>query len=213
MVIHAYPEDYIASAQRILGDMLDYASNSCEMDPDIFFDMFIVSDIAYQFQTGNPSYIAGKTGCELVKEVIEKSGLDRIELSDEMYLDKSPEYWAGWALAYYQWYTGKTFIRIYSAVPIREILKMYPVFHEMDIMQFVSAMDEKLRKFYPETNLKRIRTNAGMSQNELAKLSEVPVRQIQLFEQRQRDINHTKAETVMRLGRALGCGMEELLEI
>lgn len=213
MVIHAYSEDYIVSAQKILGDMLDYASNFCEMDPDVFFDMFIVSGIAYQFQRGNPSYVAGKTGCELVKEVIEKSGLDRIDLLDQMYLDKSPEYWAGWALAYYQWYTGKTFTRIHKAAPVREILKMYPAFHEMDIVQFVSAMDEKLRNFYLETNLKRIRTYAGMSQNELAKLSGVPVRQIQLFEQRQRSINHTKAENVMRLGRVLGCGMEELLEI
>ena len=90
------------------------------------------------------------------------------DLPEEMYLDKSPEYWVGFAMAFYQWYTGKTFQRIYRAVSISEILKMYPVFHEMDIMQFVSAMDEKLAAFYKETNLKRLRLYAGLSQSERA---------------------------------------------
>ena len=39
------------------------------------------------------------------------------------------------------------------------------------------------------------------------------LRQIQLFEQRQRDINHTRAIDVVKLGRALGCKSEDLLEI
>lgn len=213
MAIHAYSEEYLYLAQRIMGDMFDYASDSYEMDLDDFFQMFLVSDVAYQFQTGNPGYVAGKTGCELVKEVIRQSGLNLPDRPEEMYLDKSPEYWAGFALAFYQWYTGKTFQRIYQAVKIRDILLMYPVFHEMDIMQFVNVMDEKLACFYTETNLKRLRSYAGLSQSELSALSKVPVRQIQLFEQRQRDINHTKAITVVMLARALGCRCEELLEI
>lgn len=213
MVIHAYPEDCLHSAQRIMGDMLDYASDSYELDPDDFFQMFLISDVAYQFQTGNPSYVAGKTGCELVKEVIRQSGLNLPDLPEEMYLDKSPEYWAGHALAFYQWYTGKTFQRIYKAVSVRDILNMYPAYHEMEIMRFVSAMDEKLADYYKETNLKRLRQYAGLSQSELAELSKVPLRQIQLFEQRQRKINHTKAVIVLMLARALGCRCEDLLEI
>ena len=130
-----------------------------------------------------------------------------------MYPDKSPEYWAGWALAYYQWYTGKTFMRIYRAVSMTEILKMYPVFHEMDIMQFVDAMNKKMKDFYVETNLKRIRTQAGLSQRELADSAGISVRQIQLFEQRQRNINHTQAISLWKLSRILGCKSEDLLEI
>ena len=52
-----------------------------------------------------------------------------------------------------------------------------------------------------------------MSQKELAELSGVSVRQIQLFEQRQRDINRTKAIDVVKLGRVLGCRVEDLLQI
>lgn len=121
MVIHAYSDDYLTSAQRILGDMLDFAVNTYDMDIDKFFEMFLVSNVSRQFEIGNPTYVAGKTGCELVKEVIRDSGLVMEEYPDEMYLDKSPEYWSGWALAYYQWYRGRTFSRIYRAVSMTEI--------------------------------------------------------------------------------------------
>lgn len=60
MEMHAYSEDYLLTAQRILGDMLDYAVNEYEFDPDEFYKMFLVSDVSRQFQEGNPTYIAGK---------------------------------------------------------------------------------------------------------------------------------------------------------
>ena len=213
MEMRAYSIDYVESAQRIMGDMLDYAVNSYDMDADTYFDMFLVSNAAEQFERGNPRYVAGMTGCELVKEVIRKSGLTFPDLPDEMYLDKSPEYWAGWALAYYQWYTGKTFSKIHKAVSIEDMLSMYPTLHEADIMKFVEIMDAKIKTFYIDTNLKRLRTIAGLSQSELAEMSGVPLRQIQLFEQRQRDINKTQAINLFRISRALGCCSEDLLEL
>ena len=63
MEMHAYSEDYLLTAQRILGDMLDYAVNEYEFDPDEFYKMFLVSDVSRQFQEGNPTYKAGKNGC------------------------------------------------------------------------------------------------------------------------------------------------------
>lgn len=213
MVIHAYSEDYLVSAQRILGDMLDYAVNTYEFNPDAFYQMFLASDVSLQFQNGNPTYIAGKTGCEIVKEVIDSSGLEIRELEDEMYLDKSPEYWAGWALAYYQWYTGRPFIKIYKVLSVQKLLDMYDVYHEMDIQKFVDEVNEQWDEFYTDTNLKRIRTNSGLTQRELSILADVPLRKIQLFEQRQRDINHSRAIDVLKLAKILGCKSEELLEI
>ena len=130
-----------------------------------------------------------------------------------MYLDKSPEYWAGWALAYYQWFTCRPFMKINEAVPIHRIVQMYNVYHEMDITHFVDTMNELWDQYYKETNLKRIRKISGLSQKELAELSGVPLRQIQLFEQRQRDINHTRAIDVVKMSRVLGCKVEDLLQI
>ena len=74
--------------------------------------------------------------------MIRDSGLVMEEYPDEMYLDKSPEYWSGWALAYYQWYRGRTFSRIYRAVSMTEIRNMYEVYHEMDLAHFVERLDE-----------------------------------------------------------------------
>ena len=213
MEMHAYSEDYLLTAQRILGDMLDYAVNEYEFDPDEFYKMFLVSDVSRQFQEGNPTYIAGKNGCEIVKEVIRSAGLIMEEIPDEMYLDKSPEYWVGWALAYYQWYTARLFMKIYKVVTIEDLLKMYSVYHEMDIMKFVEAINEKWDQYYTETNLKCLRKIAGLSQRELADLSGVALRQIQLFEQKKRNINHTRAIDVLKIGKVLGCKSEDLLEI
>lgn len=212
MEIRAYDEDYLSGAQRILGDMMDFAVNSCGMEPDEYFDLFLVSRISRQFQCGNPAYVAGMTGCELMKKVIQDSGLPVPEVEDVMYLDKSPEYWAGWALAYYQWYTGMTFSMIHDAVTIDELCCMYYTLHEADIMKFVEIMNDRLRSFYRDTGLKRHRLLAGWTQRELAEISGVSLRQIQLFEQRQRDINKAQALTLLKLSRALKCDMEDLLE-
>lgn len=213
MEIRAYHERYVSSAQRILGDMMDFAVYSYQLDADCFFEMFLVSDIAKQFENGNPTYVAGMTGCELAKRVIRQSGMSFTDITEEMYVDKSPEYWCGWALAYYQWYTAKPFFKIHKAVSMQELLFLYPALHEADVMKFIEVMNERLQQFYPDTNLKQIRSFAGLSQRELASLSGIPLRQIQLFEQRQRDINKTQAINLLRLGKALGCQYEDLLEI
>ena len=50
MMIHAYSEDYLNNAQKILGDMMDYAVNTYEFSPNQFYEMFLVSDVSMQFQ-------------------------------------------------------------------------------------------------------------------------------------------------------------------
>ena len=212
MEIRAYSDEYLPLAQRVLGDALDFAVNTLEMDPDRFMTMFSVSGIAIQFGRGNPSYVAGITGCELVRKVLHKSGEEEPDIPDVMYTDKSPEYWAGWILAFYQWYTDQPFDRILRAIPLSAIISMYPVYHEMDPVKFVEAADMKMQEYYPESKLKERRRISGLSQSELSLRSGVPLRQIQLFEQRQRDINKTQAMTLYKLGKALDCNMESLLE-
>ena len=65
---------------------------------------------------------------------------------------------------------------------------------------------------YPDTNLKHIRTAKGYSQKQLAELSGVSLRSIQVYEQRQKDINKAQSDSLHRLAKALGCMMEDLLE-
>lgn len=59
--------------------------------------------------------------------------------------------------------------------------------------------------------LKKIRTEKGMSQAQLADASGVNVRMIQYYEQGAKDINKASGETILKLSIALGCRMEDLM--
>ena len=72
--------------------------------------------------------------------------------------------------------------------------------------------DEMIREYFKDTNLKRIRSSYGCTQAELAKRSGVTLRSIQMYEQRNKDINKASADALFRISRALGCSMESLLE-
>ena len=85
-------------------------------------------------------------------------------------------------------------------------------YHEMDIRQFCDAMNERLRKAKPETNLKLLRQQNGLSQKQLAEISSVPLRTLQQYEQRQKNINKAQAEYLVSLSTALNCSVEQLIE-
>jgi transcriptional regulator with XRE-family HTH domain len=53
-----------------------------------------------------------------------------------------------------------------------------------------------LKKKQFETNLKRFRKARGLSQAELAAESGVPLRSVQMYKQRRKDINKAQAMTV-----------------
>lgn len=209
---YSYNDLYLPLAQRVLGDMYDFAVNYLAYELREFHQMFIGSGMARQFEMGNPAYVAGKNGCEIAKEVLADCGLDVPEVPDIMRVDKSQEYWIGWALAYYQGNSGHDFAEIERLVPIDEMYRMYPVYHEMDITLFVEMMDERMNPARNESRLKRLRTYANLSQKALSARSGVPLRQIQLFEQGQRDINKTQGDTLHRLAQCLGCEMRDLLQ-
>ena len=143
METHAYDELYLWDAQNIMGHAFDFALVTLGLDIDDFSDKLIHSRSAGQFEVGNPAFVAGINGCEFVKKIYEEYDIE-IEHPDEMYLNKSPEYWAGWALAFYQWFTALSFKDILAKVSIEKILDMYPIYHEMDIMQFKDAVDDML---------------------------------------------------------------------
>ena len=209
-MIHAYDELYLAGAQNVLGHAFDFAVVTLGIDIDRFGRLFAVSDVSKQFASGNPAYVAGRNGCEIARLVLDETGYEYEDVEDAMYLDKSPEYWTGWATAFYQWHSGCSFYDIIAFKPFGEIVMMYHPYHEMDIRQFVDCMDE-LRK-NSLTRLRLYRDRLSESQSDLARDSGVAVRQIQLFEQKQRDINKTSVETLYKLSKSLNCRMEDLME-
>ena len=89
---------------------------------------------------------------------------------------------------------------------------MYYTLHEADISKFADIADERIRDHFKETNLKRIRSSYGCTQAELAERSGVSLRSIQMYEQRNKDINKASAESLYRISKVLGCTVEDLLE-
>lgn len=210
----AYSESYLSKAQKTLACMMDYAVHDLAYDPDAFFTLFLQSRIADEVGRGNPKYIAGNSGIELAREVLFQITGQSIETPSDTRFDRSPIYWSGWALAYYQWHSGLSFRKIHQALPFSELLRLYASLHEADISKFVSVADEHLaaRLHACETSLALLRKARGLSQKALSETSGVSLRMIQLYEQKQNDIGKAQAATLRRLAQALGSRMEDLLE-
>ena len=114
-------------------------------------------------------------------------------------------------MARYQWYSVRSFASIIRFMPFSVVLDMYPTLHEADITKFYSAANEIFIRKCPETNLKRIREAAGLSQSKLAVEAGVSLRSIQMYEQRKKDINKAQAMTIAKIARTLGCEIEDLI--
>lgn len=211
-MIHAYDKIYLAKAQIALGRMLDFAVYDLEYDITDFFDLFISSGIGTRFEKGDFMVTVGMSGVELAYTVLECSGSVEEYIKPHYTVNRSEEYWTGWALAYYQWETALSFKEIIQYIPIKDILNLYMPYHEMDIRQFCDKMNELYREAKPETNLKLLRKRAGLSQNELSILSGIPVRTIQQYEQRKKSINKARAEYLIALAKTLCCDVENLIE-
>lgn len=211
-MIHAYDKVYLDKARTALGRMLDFAVYDLKYDIEDFFALFVTSGIAARFEKGDYRVIVGMSGVELAYKVLELTKGEENRIKPQYSADRSEEYWAGWALAYYQWDTALSFEEIVRTVPIKRIVQMYSPYHEMDIRQFCDKMNELYRTAQPETNLKALRQWANLSQRELAEQSGVPLRTIQQYEQRQKSINKAQAEYLLMLARTLCCDMEDLLE-
>ena len=209
---HAYQEIYLSNAQAALGEAFDYAIHDCGIPGEQFVKLFAASTISRRMENGEPDYLAGKSGIELAADILSETTGKAPRAASSEHFGRSREYWIGWTAAYYQWWSGRKYSEIFSAVSFEELRELYPTLHEADISKFVDVLDVRIRETFPDTNLKRIRTNYGCTQAELAKRSGVSLRSIQMYEQRKKNINKASAETLLSLSKVVGCTMEDLIE-
>lgn len=211
-MIHAYSELYLECARSAMAHMFDYAVFGLGYKINEFFELFLVSPICEKIERGDAFTVAGKSGVELALEVAQMNECP-VEPEEVMpMMHRTPEFWLGWTLAYYQWYRGCRFSELVQCISIQDMLQMYDKYHEMDIMAFVERIDEILHEARIETRLKHYRTLFGLSQRELAERADIPVRTIQQYEQRQKNINKAQVEYMIRLSKVLHCSVEDLME-
>ena len=55
-MIYAYDEMYLDDAMKNLGEAADYAASCCNLNIDAFFELFVATGVASQFEKG----ISGK---------------------------------------------------------------------------------------------------------------------------------------------------------
>lgn len=211
-MIHAYDNQYLDDAMKCLGEAMDYTANSCQMNMDCFLELFIGTGYAEQFAAGVPKYVSGVSGTELVMDVLTKSGTNTVFPQAQIDYDYSPQYWCGWILAYYQWYTGQSFKEIQKHISMQEIEKLYPTLHEASEKKFVDTVNRMIRKKNPLTRLQTQRKISGYSQRKLAEKVGVNLRTLQQYEIRAKDINKAAGATLLALAKVLGCRVEDLLE-
>ena len=84
--------------------------------------------------------------------------------------------------------------------------------HEADISKPVEILDEKLKEHFKQTKLCTLRKICGYSQSQLSKKAGVSLRSIQMYEQRQKNINKASVETLYSICKVLGCNIDDLLE-
>lgn len=212
MMTYAYQEIYLSKAQAVLGDAFDYAVNTCDISGNDFVKLFITSSISKRMENGEPACLAGKSGIEIVMEIVSETKGQELEIEPHEHFERSKEYWIGWAVAYYQWHSGRKYSDIFKVISFQDLQKMYYTLHEADITKFVEIMDLQMEEHFSDTNLKRIRTAYGFTQAELANRSGVSLRSIQMYEQRNKNINKASVDAMYRLARVLGCTMEDLIE-
>lgn len=208
----AYQEIYLSRAQSALGDAFDYAVNICGISGNDFVGLFTTSTISRRMENGEPPIVTGKSGIEIAADVLLETTGKSTDAKPKETLDRSREYWIGWAVAYYQWYSSRNYSEIFQALCFDDLQDMYDTLHEADISKFADIADERIREHFKDTNLKRIRSVYGCTQAELAKASGVTLRSIQMYEQRRKDINKASAETLYRIAKVLGCTIEDLIE-
>ena len=137
----AYKKTYLNNAMRNLAVMMDCGVSKYGYSIEEFYEKFLASEVSHQFAKGNPRYLVGLSGAELADSVVNETGGTVLPENDGSYT-VGPEYWAGWALAYYQWLSRRSFAFMRrKGLGINEVISMYYPLHEADLSKFADAAD------------------------------------------------------------------------
>ena len=141
----AYDKEYLQATQEVLAAILDVGVYYLNYSSKEFFELLLRSKYAKRIEKGDPFVVWGKSGTEIAFEIADEDiGKYKEALNESGFkLHRSPEYWAGWSLAYYQWFSGKTFAEINEKIDIVEIIHLYNPYHEMDILHFCDRLEQE----------------------------------------------------------------------
>ena len=158
----AYSEMYLEDAMRTLGEAVDFAICDQGLNPAEMTAILSNSIEMRQFEHGMPRVVCGMSGDELAREIIAHAGLRPAECREANPFDRSPQYWAGWVLAYAQWVSGLSFCDLFEVAPLDWIIGSYHPLHEASEDKFAEIVIDKWNKAQEDKKgLKAARKAAG----------------------------------------------------
>ena len=135
-MIRAYEESYLSDAVRNLSAAFDYAINICKLDVEEFSALFLRSRLSKEFEMGNPYVISGTSGIELIQKIILEIYPNYKFPEYTMTMVSSKEYWAGYYLAQYQWFTARSFKDIFRKISLSEIITNFNAGYSNPLLKF-----------------------------------------------------------------------------
>ena len=209
---YAYSEMYLEDAMRTLGEAVDFALCDQGLTPAELTAIMSNALEMKQFERGMPRVICGMTGDELARDIIAHAGLTPVRCRETYPFDRSPQYWAGWVMAYTQWMSGLGFNELLEVAPLDWIIGSYHPLHEASEDKFAQIVIDKWNKAQADKKgLKAARKAAGLTQKQLAAQSGVKLRAIQLYEQNQLDLRRASVSSALALAKSLDCALEDLV--
>ena len=199
----------LETMRKNLALFLDYGVNVLNVSVDGLWSRFLMDDRSIQFANGDYSVTSGISGIELAY-LITGFTYDHNYVYQQ---DETVESWLGSYLAYAQQKLKVSFQMINKYVPITELLSLYYPFHLMSEDKFVDFLATAIKVRKNKTNLEIYRREAKLSRSELSEKSGVPLRMIEHYEQRLKNINKANSEYLISLAKALYTEPENLLEI
>ena len=193
-----------------VASMFDLAVNNYDIDGDKFWDMFVISGLAEQIEKNNPKFSAGKSGEELLLEVLSLVGVKADKKITSYYFGRSAEYWSGHIIAKSRILLNASFKEIHSSIRFFELQNMYKTLHEAPDEKTVEIIGNRVCNKI--VKLKKYRDNLELSQSQLAEQSGVSIRTIQAYEQKEKDINKASVSILTALSEVLKCSISDLLE-
>ena len=222
----AYNRSYLENVKSNLGAMLDCGINTLEFGPRDFYNMFLDSDMSDKINRGDAYSICTLGGVELAEYVVcfamnnskyihVKKASDPAfnqHLNDAIINVDSKEYWAGTVIAEYVWEKNMSYQELDGYISVEEVIALYKDFANADSLVINIRLDEMLNAKKKVAKLKLRREMLGLSQSELAQQSGIPLRTLQQYEQRRKNINNAKAVYLVDLASVLRCEVRDLIE-
>lgn len=222
----AYNRSYLENVKSNLGAMLDCGINTLEFGPRDFYNMFLDSDMSDKINRGDAYSICTLGGVELAEYVVcfamnnskyihVKKASDPAfnqHLNDAIINVNSKEYWAGTVIAEYAWEKNMSYQELDGYISVEEVIGLYKDFVNADSLVINIRLDEMLNAKKKVAKLKLRREMLGLSQSELAEQSGIPLRTLQQYEQRRKNINNAKAVYLVDLASVLRCEVRDLIE-